>query len=94
MKSLAIAAAAALGLAGCASHTGVVAIGSGKFMIAKQQATGFPGLGSMKAEVIQEASAHCKKEGAELELTNAQETKPPYILGNYPRVEIEFICKK
>jgi hypothetical protein len=35
-----------LSLTACASHTGVVATGKDTFMIAKQQATGFPGLGN------------------------------------------------
>jgi len=61
-------------------------------MVAKQQATGFPGLGNMKAEIIVEASTHCAGMGKEFQLTSAQETQPPYILGNYPRSEIQFKC--
>ena len=79
-------------LSGCASHTGVVPIGQDKFMIAKQQATGFPGLGNMKAEIIAEASRHCASKGKEVEIESVQETQPPYILGNYPRSEIQFKC--
>lgn len=46
-----------LSIAACASHTGVVALGNDQFMIANQQATGFPGLGNMKAEIITEGAS-------------------------------------
>jgi len=61
-------------------------------MVAKQQATGFPGLGNMKAELIGEASQYCTAAGKEFQLVSTQETQPPYILGNYPRSEIQFMC--
>lgn len=86
--SLALSAA----VVGCASHTGVVPMGRDTFMIAKQQATGFPGLGNMKAEIIGEASRHCAAAGRELMIVSTQETQPPYVLGNYPRSEITFMC--
>ena len=47
-------------LTGCASHTGVVSMGKDTFMIAKQQATGFSGLGNIKAEIIVEGSSQIK----------------------------------
>ena len=81
-----------LGLTACASHSGVVGLGNDQFMIAKQQATGFPGLGNMKAEIIQEGTQHCGSLGKRFELVSAKETEPPYILGNYPRSEIQFRC--
>lgn len=79
-------------LSSCASHTGVVPIGAETFMIAKQQATGFPGLGNMKAEIIEEAAIYCKKLDKDFFIVSSKETQPPYILGNYPRSEIEFKC--
>lgn len=79
-------------LTGCASNTGVVPNGQGGYLIAKQAATGLPGLGNLKAEALQEASQHCADQGREFLLTNATETQPPYIVGNYPRAEIEFRC--
>lgn len=85
-------AALLLTISGCASHTGVVPIGRDTFMIAKQQATGFPGLGNMKAEIIAEASLHCSSLGKEFQIVSTYETQPPYILGNYPRSEIQFMC--
>lgn len=81
-----------LTLAGCASHTGVVQMGRDTYMVAKQAATGFPGLGNMKAEIISEAAAHCASMSRELRILSSKETAPPYILGNYPRAEVTFAC--
>ena len=67
-------------------------MGRDTFMIAKQQATGFPGLGNMKAEIIGEGSRHCASIGREFQMVSTNETQPPYILGNYPRSEITFMC--
>lgn len=87
-----LSAALAVALVGCASHTGIVPMGRDTFMIAKQQATGFPGLGNMKAEIIGEASRHCAGMGRELQVVSANESQPPYIFGNYPRAELQFTC--
>jgi len=92
MKRFTGIAVLTLAVSACASHTGVVPMGRDTFMIAKQQATGFPGLGNMKAEIIAEASQHCAALGKELQIVSTQETQPPYVLGNYPRSEIQFMC--
>ena len=83
---------ALLTLTGCASHTGVTPNGRGGYLIAKQAATGFPGLGNLKAEAMSEADAYCRGQGREFLLISAKETQPPYVMGNYPRTEIEFEC--
>jgi len=83
---------AAASITGCASHTGIVPMGKDTFMIAKQQATGFPGLGNMKAEIITEGSEYCRQLNKEFQIVSTQESAPPYILGNYPRSEIFFMC--
>lgn len=82
----------ALMLSACASHTGVVSTGNNAYMIAKQQATGFPGLGNMKAEIVAEGEAYCSGKNMQFRLIRVEETQPPYILGNYPRSEINFRC--
>lgn len=87
-----IAIAVVVAVSACASHTGVVPMGRDTFMLAKQAATGFPGLGNMKAEIIGEASRHCAGLGRELQVVSTHETQPPYVLGNYPRSEIQFMC--
>lgn len=75
----------------CASHTGVIPVGRDTNMIVKQQATGFPGPGNMKAEIIGEGSSHCASMKKQFQLVATNETQPPCILGNYPRSEITFM---
>jgi hypothetical protein len=67
-------------------------MGKDTYMIAKQQATGFPGLGNMKAEIIGEASRYCASISKQFQVVSTHETQPPYVLGNYPRAEIQFMC--
>ncbi len=81
-----------LSVCACASHTGIVPMGKDTYMIAKQQATGFPGLGNMKAEIIAEGTRYCTSLGKIFQIVSTQETQPPYVLGNYPRAEIQFMC--
>ena len=83
-----------LAVAGCASQSGVVPNGKGGYLIAKQAATGFNGLGNLKAEALEEANQYCLSQSQERELfvTSAMETQPPYVMGNYPRAQIEFRC--
>ena len=79
-------------LVACASHTGIVPMGKDTYMIAKQQGTGFPGLGSMKGEIITEGNNYCRSQNKEFQIVSTNETQPPYVLGNYPRSEITFMC--
>lgn len=79
-------------LASCASNSGIVPMGKDTYLLAKQQATGFPGLGNLKPEILQEANSFCGSKGSALQVVNVSETQPPYVLGNYPRVEVQFMC--
>jgi hypothetical protein len=79
-------------IAGCAAETGVVPTGQNSYLVAKQAATGFPGLGNLKADALQEANQFCASKGSDLFVTRSSETQPPYVLGNYPRAEIAFRC--
>jgi len=81
-----------LAVCACASHTGVVPMGEDTYMIAKQQATGFSGLGNLKAEIIAEGTQYCADLGKKFQIVSTQETQPPYVFGNYPRAEIQFMC--
>ena len=88
----AISLAALAILAGCASNSGIVQAGGGNMMITKQAATGFGGLGNLKAEVYGEAAAYCASKKQEFTPVQYFETQGPYILGNYPRVDLSFKC--
>lgn len=49
-------------IAGCASNSGVVPIGPETFMVSRQAATGFSGLGTLKADALEEANEYCIKQ--------------------------------
>lgn len=92
LRGAAAAAIVAPLLAGCPASTGIVAIGQDRFMVAKQAGTGFSGLGTLKADVYQEAANYCAGQHRPLHALDATESKPPFILGNYPRAELQFEC--
>jgi hypothetical protein len=79
-----------LTLVGCASNSGVVAMGNNTFMVTRQAATGFSGSGTLKAEALQEAAKFCESQGKQLKVLAITEAKPPYILANFPKAEIVF----
>ena len=83
---------AAIVLAGCASNSGVVAMGPDTYYVSRQAATGFSGMGTLKAEAITEAGAFCTARGKTAEIKSEKDAKPPFILGNYPKTEITFKC--
>ena len=78
---------------GCASNSGLVAIGSDTYMVSRQAATGFSGLGTLKADAIKEASDYCAMQDMALKLIGTKEAEPPFILGNFPKAEVQFTCE-
>lgn len=76
----------------CASNSGVVQTGKDTYIISKQAASGFTGLGTLKADAMKEAYGQCAKTGQSVKVVDSQESKPPFVLGNFPRVEITFRC--
>lgn len=84
---------ALVALAGCASQSGVAPLGGDLYTISRQAATGFSGLGTLKAAVLREAAGFCAAAGRSLSVVSTQETQPPYVLGNYPRAEVVFRCQ-
>ena len=79
-------------LSGCASNSGVIPIGKDTFMVSRQAASGFSGSGTLKAEAFQEASQYCEKLGKSLQVISTHEASPPYILANFPKAEVQFMC--
>jgi hypothetical protein len=79
-------------LFGCASNSGVVPMGNNTYMVSRQAATGFSGMGTLKAEAMKEAYAQCQKTGKSVEVIETVDAKPPYIFGNFPKTEIRFKC--
>jgi hypothetical protein len=79
-------------ISGCASNSGVVPIGPDTFMVSRQAATGFSGLGTLKADAFQEANQYCVRQSKNIRVVNTSESSPPYVLGNFPRAEVQFMC--
>lgn len=77
---------------GCAANSGVVPIGADSFMVTRQAATGFSGSGTLKTDAIIEANQYCQNMNKGMKLIHAKEATPPYVLGNFPKAEIAFMC--
>ena len=92
MLKMTFVAALFLLISGCATDSGVIQMGDDTYIITKQAATGLSGIGNLKADAMKDAYAHCSQSGRSVKVTDAKESKPPYLLGNYPRVEISFQC--
>jgi hypothetical protein len=82
----------ALAVAGCAANSGVAPLGGDAFVVTRQAATGFSGSGNLKSEALTEAGQYCAGQSKSLLVTNAKETAPPYVMGNFPKAEVEFLC--
>jgi uncharacterized low-complexity protein len=89
--SISIALAAAL-LGACASNSGVVRMGNDTYLISKKAADGFTGLGKLRSEAMHDAYAQCSKVGKSVEVIKTDRSRPPFISGNFPRVDITFRC--
>ena len=79
-------------ISGCASNSGVIPIGQDTYMVSRQAATGFSGLGTLKADAFAEAKVYCNKQGKLLQVVNTNESQPPYVFGNFPKAEVQFMC--
>lgn len=79
-------------LVGCASNSGIVPIGSDTYMVSRQAATGFSGSGTLKAEAFQEANQYCISQKKKLQVVRTSEAQPPYVFGNFPKAEVQFMC--
>ena len=80
-------------LQGClASNPGVAKLSNDQYMLTRQAASGFHGLGSVKIDALREAKNHCTDLGQTTLVANTIGSMPPYVFGNRPRTEITFCC--
>ncbi len=79
-------------LCGCATNSGVVPISAGTYVVSRQAATGFSGMGNLRVEALQEAGQQCERERKTLRIIDERQSQPPYILGNFPRIDLTFAC--
>lgn len=62
------------------------------YMVTRQAATGFIGSGVLKAESFQEANAYCRSQNRTLQVVSTNEAQPPFVFGNCPKAEVQFMC--
>ena len=92
MKKLAVLSLC-LFIAGCATHSDIVPIGPDTFMISRGDAPGFfSNSDSLQADALKEANQYCKSQNKDIRVVDTTESSPPYIMGNFPRIEIQFMC--
>jgi S1-C subfamily serine protease len=77
---------------GCAQNSGVIPMGNDTYMVSRQAASGFGGMGTLKAEAMQEAFNHCTFEKSYVDVVRIVDAQPPFILGNFPKTDVFFKC--
>lgn len=92
MRAVYFVVAAALSLSGCAANSGVAPIGPDTFMVSRQAATGFSGSGTLKADALIEGGEYCQARGKAIYVISTTEAAPPYLYGNFPKAEVQFMC--
>jgi hypothetical protein len=61
-------------------------------MVSRQAATGFSGSGNLKAAAFREANQYCADQLKDLKVIGTREAEPPFLLGNFPKAEVQFTC--
>ncbi|HWS69777.1 MAG TPA: SHOCT domain-containing protein [Steroidobacteraceae bacterium] len=72
--------------------TGSGTPGADAYRVFVQGATGFVSIQSVRNDAEQRAKEFCGRKKQTMESLVETTAKPPYILGNFPRVEIVFDC--
>lgn len=93
MKFIVLVACLSFCFVGCAAESGIVRTGQNSYLLSKRGATGWSPIESLHVDVLEQAGQYCTSQGKNLNVTNETHSKPPYLLGNFPRVTIEFQCK-
>jgi Short C-terminal domain len=66
--------------------------GNPTYRVFQQGGSGFVGLQSVREDAEQRANAFCDSKGRVMESLTETTSTPPYIFGNFPRIEIVFDC--
>jgi len=64
--------------------------GETSFRLFQQGATGFVPISGVRADIEDQATKYCGRAGNAMHGLTETAAKPPYILGNFPRVELVF----
>ena len=66
--------------------------GESSFRIFQQGATGFVPISGVREDVEDQAVKYCDRAGKSMRGLAQTSATPPYILGNFPRIELVFEC--
>jgi putative oligomerization/nucleic acid binding protein len=66
--------------------------GNPTFRVFQQAGSSFVSVQSVREDAEQRATAFCDRKGKAMESLTETTSTPPYILGNFPRIEIVFDC--
>ena len=66
--------------------------GSEQYRIFHQGATSFVSVQTIRESAEKRASEFCEKKNKVFNTLSEHTSQPPHILGNFPRIEIVFIC--
>ena len=62
------------------------------YRVYQQGATGFVSIQDVRQTAEKRAVEFCERQGKTMQVVSEQLSNPPYILGNFPRIEIVFAC--
>ena len=79
-----------ISLSGCASKSHVVSMGQDLHFVSRQATSLEPG--TLKADALAEAAAHCLAQNKSVEILNVKEIQPPFTPENLPKAEVQFKC--
>ena len=66
--------------------------GADLYRVYQRGATGFVSIQSVRQTAERRAVEFCERQGKTMRVITEQVSNPPYILGNFPRIEIVFAC--
>lgn len=66
--------------------------GERQYRIFHQASTGFTPISAVRSSAEQRMTKFCRRAGKAPHVVHETSAKPPYILGNWPRLELEFEC--
>jgi S1-C subfamily serine protease len=81
-------------LAGCNSTTTMnpIALGQGKYIVTSRGNLFPTGMEPVLEDAIGKGAELCSREGKSIEVISAEENPGPYVMGNYPKATVTFIC--
>jgi hypothetical protein len=63
-----------------------------RYRVFERGGSGFISLQTVRDAAEQRANAFCEKQGKWAKTLTEHTSKPPHVLGNFPRVELVFVC--